>query len=79
MASEPTSTRRASNPSTHGDHEHFRGVDGLPPQALFSLLDPKSPQKLHDLGGVSGVAAKLGTDINTGLEGKEDIERLARR
>lgn len=78
MASEATSTRRASNASTHGDHDHFRGIEGLPPQALYSLLDPKSPQKLYDLGGVSGIAAKLGTDTNTGLEGKEDIERLAR-
>ncbi|KAJ3319963.1 hypothetical protein HDV06_005781 [Boothiomyces sp. JEL0866] len=39
----------------------------LSPEKLSTLVDPKNPALLKELGGVEGVAFNLGTDLATGL------------
>ncbi|KAJ3258248.1 Calcium-transporting ATPase 10, plasma membrane-type [Boothiomyces macroporosus] len=39
----------------------------LSTEELTKLVDPKNPTLLKELGGIEGVAQKLGTDLTTGL------------
>ena len=41
---------------------------GVEAKQLSSLIDPKSPAKLQQLGGVQGLAQALSTDLSHGLE-----------
>jgi len=44
------------------------GVFDIMPSTLDSLVDPKSVDKVTDLGGIDGVVSKLHTNLKTGLD-----------
>lgn len=64
--------REAQAKALAAEIERQRNVDPRPfpfrPIELADLLDPKSVEKLRDLGGVKGVLAALGTDEHNGLD-----------
>ncbi|EST09492.1 Cation-transporting P-type ATPase, N-terminal [Kalmanozyma brasiliensis GHG001] len=72
--------REAQAKALAAEIERQRNVDPRPfplrPIELADLLDPKSVEKLRDMGGVKGVLASLGTDEHRGLDlgGTKTIE-----
>lgn len=64
--------REAQAKALAAEKERQRNVDPRPfpfrPIELADLLDPKSVEKLRDMGGVKGVLASLGTDEHRGLD-----------
>lgn len=47
----------------------------LSPEQLLSLMDPKNPKYLSELGGAGGLALKLATNVETGLAGDHKKRR----
>lgn len=72
--------REAQAKALAAELERQRNVDPRPfpfrPIELADLLDPKSVNKLREMGGVKGVLASLGTDEHRGLDlgGTKTIE-----
>ncbi|CBQ73871.1 related to putative calcium P-type ATPase NCA-2 [Sporisorium reilianum SRZ2] len=72
--------REAQAKALAAELERQRNVDPRPfpfrPIELADLLDPKSVDKLRDMGGVQGLLAALGTDEHRGLDlgGTKTIE-----
>ncbi|KIS68376.1 calcium-transporting ATPase PMC1 [Mycosarcoma maydis] len=72
--------REAQAKALAAERERQRNVDPRPfpfrPIELADLLDPKSVDKLRDMGGIQGVLAALGTDEHRGLDlgGTKTIE-----
>ncbi|TKY84542.1 hypothetical protein EX895_006444 [Sporisorium graminicola] len=72
--------REAQAKALAAERERQRNVDPRPfpfrPIELADLLDPKSVDKLRDMGGVKGILASLGTDEHRGLDlgGTKTIE-----
>ena len=72
--------REAQAKALAAELERQRNVDPRPfpfrPIELADLLDPKSVEKLRDMGGVQGVLNALGTDEHRGLDlgGTKTIE-----
>lgn len=48
----------------------------LTPEDLSALHDPKSLRKLHEIGGLPGLASKLQSDVTTGLDSDKDDGRV---
>jgi magnesium-transporting ATPase (P-type) len=52
---------------------------GITTEKLMQLVDPKNPALLETLGGVEGVASKLGVSTSTGLSSSNPADISARK
>ncbi|CAD6888985.1 unnamed protein product [Tilletia laevis] len=64
--------RAAQNKLLEDERNRARTVDPTPfkhrPYEYGDLIDPKSPKLLKEMGGITGLIARLGSDPRTGLD-----------
>ena len=66
--------------TSNGSKHHLVQVDesqslfAIKPTSLMELVDPKDPEKLAELGGVTQIAKDLFTDISIGLSTDQSIK-----
>jgi Ca2+-transporting ATPase len=51
----------------------------LPLEKLLELMENKNPQDLEPLGGVTGLAIQLGSDVQAGLKQASEQDLASRR